>query len=109
MVMNQKKNCWEHMGCGREPGSKRVDELGICPAATALEFNGINGGKNAGRFCWYVAGTLCPGKPQGTFSVKFESCLKCPFLREVLLQEGNSLIFMAFGDHLYRLDPARSC
>lgn len=108
MAMREKKNCWEYMDCGREPGGKRTDELGICPAAVTAEFDGINGGKNAGRFCWYVAGTLCPGMVQGTFVAKFDSCLKCPFLREVLLQEGNSLIFMAFGDHFYRLDPAET-
>jgi hypothetical protein len=101
--MNQKQNCWEYMSCGREPGGKHVDHLGVCPAAAGAGFDGINGGQNAGRFCWYIAGTLCSGKVQGTFARKFEDCLKCPFLREVLRDEGESLIFMALGDHFFRM------
>lgn len=27
-------NCWEYFKCGREPGGSKVDELGVCPAAT---------------------------------------------------------------------------
>jgi hypothetical protein len=101
--MNQKLNCWEFMDCGRQPGGKHTGELGVCPAASETKVDGINGGKNAGRFCWYIAGTFCSGKVQGTFAAKFEDCLKCPFLREVLRQEGESLVFMAMGDHFYRM------
>lgn len=92
------------MGCGREPGGERTHELGVCPAADMTDHTGINGGKNAGRFCWYVAGTLCSGNVEGTYAAKFESCLKCPFLREVVMQEGGSLIFMALSDQYYRLE-----
>jgi hypothetical protein len=100
----KKRNCWEVMGCGREPGGEYVHELGVCPAAEAVEHHGINGGDNAGRFCWYVAGTFCSGTVQGTHATKFESCLRCPFLREVVAEEGGSLIFMALGGEYYRLE-----
>jgi len=104
--MNDKQNCWEYMDCGREPGGRHADDLGVCPAADTAKYDGINDGKNAGRFCWYIAGTLCQNKVQGTFATKFGDCLNCLFLREVLRQEGDLLVFMALGDQFYRLKPA---
>ena len=82
--MTVKKNCWESMKCGREPGGSKSDELGICPAATEKKFDGVNGGSASGRFCWVVAGTLCRGDIQGTFAKKFKDCVLCPFLHEVI-------------------------
>lgn len=101
--MNERENCWQHRQCGREPGGSLAAELGVCPAATADKYDGINGGRNGGRFCWFVAGTFCLDEVQGTFATKFESCLKCSFLREVLREEGDAFIFMALGDHFYQL------
>jgi hypothetical protein len=83
------KNCWEHYRCGREPGGSKVDELGVCPAATAEAFDGINRGRNGGRCCWQVAGTLCGGRVQGTFAQKALSCLFCDFFRKVREEEGR--------------------
>ena len=103
IAMNEKRNCWQVMGCGREPGGIHAADLGICPAAVAAKHDGTNGGKNAGRFCWFVAGTFCLNQVQGTFATKFENCLKCSFLRGVLKEEGESFVFMALGDHFYRL------
>lgn len=85
-----KLNCWEFMKCGREPGGRRAFELGICPAATAVELNGTNSGKNGGRACWPVAGTLCGGKVQGIFAIKLPNCMQCPFFRTVGSEEGPS-------------------
>ncbi|MDP2167081.1 MAG: hypothetical protein Q8J64_01980 [Thermodesulfovibrionales bacterium] len=82
-----KKNCWEVMGCGREPGGKNADKLGVCPAATETRLDGVHGGKNAGRACWVVAGTMCEGAVQGTFAKKFGDCLKCKFLQMVIKEE----------------------
>lgn len=76
------------MNCGREPGGAKVQELGICPAATAQDLDGINGGKNGGRICWAVAGTLCDGQIQGTFAIKILTCIKCPFFQKVKQEEG---------------------
>ena len=69
-----KKNCWEIMKCGRQPGGANADKLGVCPAAGETRMDGVHGGSNAGRCCWVVAGTFCTGKPQGTFTAKFHNC-----------------------------------
>lgn len=84
------KNCWEHYRCGREPGGSKVAELGVCPAATAEMLDGINRGRNGGRCCWQVAGTLCGGRVQGTFARKALSCLFCDFFRKVREEEGKA-------------------
>ena len=65
-----KTNCWEFKVCGREPGGSKVNEFGVCPAAIDKKVNGIHDGINGGRCCWAVAGTLCGGVVQGTFSKK---------------------------------------
>lgn len=80
-------NCWEFKGCGREPGGKNAGELGICPAATEPSLHGIHHGKNAGRACWVVSGTLCKGQVQGTFAKKFENCESCDFYQLVRKEE----------------------
>jgi hypothetical protein len=80
------------MKCGREPGGIRSEELGICPASTEMKYNDVNSGDAPGRICWAVAGTLCGGVVQGTFAKKFEDCLKCPFLLEVINEEGDKFI-----------------
>ncbi len=92
--MEEKKNCWEYMQCGREPGGSNADELGICPVTVAFLYDGINGGKIAGRFCWPVAGTFCNGNIQGIFAIKLKDCLKCPFFKIVAREEGKSFIFI---------------
>jgi len=85
----ERKNCWEVMKCGREPDGNQVDDLGVCSAALPSEYDGMNGGVYAGRFCWSVAGTLCGGKIQGTFADKLMSCLDCEFLKKVNNCEGR--------------------
>jgi hypothetical protein len=87
-----KRNCWEVKGCGREPGGSRTAELGVCPASLAREYNGVNGGVNGGRFCWFVTGTFCGGKVQGTFAQKRTSCLSCEFMQEVRKEEGAEFV-----------------
>lgn len=84
----KKLNCWEVMGCGREPGGKNADILGVCKAATDTSFDGINAGKCGGRFCWGVTGTLCGQKIQGTFAEKRDSCLNCRFYQRVQAEES---------------------
>ncbi len=83
-----KKNCWEVMKCGREPGGKNVRELGICPAATDERLEGTHGGKKAGRACWVIAGTFCGSAVQGTFAQKYKDCTECAFFRQVKKEEG---------------------
>jgi hypothetical protein len=72
-------NCWEYMGCGRQSGGEKVDELGVCPAAMNGPYDGVNEGHNGGRICWAIVGTFCGGKIQGTFAEKEDSCIKCAF------------------------------
>jgi hypothetical protein len=82
-----KLNCWEFKKCGRQPGGHKVAELGICPVTTYQGLNGAHGGKNAGRACWVVAGSLCGGKIQGTFAQKLHNCWRCDFMNTVKKDE----------------------
>lgn len=88
-----KKNCWEVMKCGREPGGKYASHFGVCPATGDTTNGGVHGGKNAGRACWMVAGTSSGGKPEGTFVEKCLECSKCRFYKRVKREEGEN--FMA--------------
>jgi len=88
------QNCWEIKKCGREPGGSKTHELGVCPAATAQSYNGLNSGKNAGRICWAVAGTFCGGKVQGTFAQKQATCMACDIFRTVRTEEGAGFKLM---------------
>lgn len=85
-----KLNCWEMKKCGRQPGGAKASELGVCPAATSTATDGLNGGKNGGRSCWRVAGTLCGGQVQGSFALKAMNCAKCEFYNLVRQDEGSS-------------------
>ena len=87
-----RRNCWEVCRCGREPGGNRADTEGICPAAVAQEFDGINGGRNGGRVCWAISGTVCNGCVQGTFAEKLPSCVMCDFFRQVKLRERAEFV-----------------
>ena len=77
------------MECGREPGGANEDELGICPAALEERLDNINQGRNAGRTCWTVGGTMCFGSIQGTFAKKITTCLQCRFFEMVKDEEGR--------------------
>lgn len=79
------------MECGREPGGANADKLGVCDAASNSEFDGVNGGLNAGRVCWAVTGTLCGGRVQGTFAQKQISCMNCKFFKLVMKEEGIAI------------------
>ncbi len=85
-----KVNCWEHKKCGRWPGGPKAEDLGICPVTTYADLNGIHGGKNAGRACWVIAGSLCGGKIQGTYAMKLLNCWRCEFMNSVKQEEDPS-------------------
>lgn len=92
MVMAKKKlNCWEFKNCGRQPGGHKVDELGVCPAAIDRGLDNAHGGKNAGRACWVVAGSLCGGKIQGTYAKKLLNCWRCEFMNSVRTEEEPTI------------------
>lgn len=82
-----KQNCWEVKKCGREPGGSHEKEMGTCPVATYSALNGMHGGKNAGRSCWVIAGSLCGGRVQGNEEQKRSACWECDFLKLVKQEE----------------------
>jgi hypothetical protein len=84
----KKQNCWEFKRCKREPGGRNVSKLGVCPAATEIRANGFNSGKNGGRVCWTIAGTLCKTEIQSTSDPKKSSCEKCDFFKKVQAEDG---------------------
>jgi len=90
-VTPPKLNCWEFKKCGRQPGGDKAQELGVCPAAAEQALDSAHGGKNAGRACWVVAGSLCGGKIQGTYAKKLLNCWRCDFLNAVKREEEPAL------------------
>ncbi|MBI5789397.1 MAG: hypothetical protein HZA78_11135 [Candidatus Schekmanbacteria bacterium] len=74
--------------CGREPGGNKTDESGICPAATDSSSDGLNSGKNAGRLCWAVVGTLCNGEVQSDAARKMGTCVICDVFQKVKAEEN---------------------
>lgn len=85
--MTTKMNCWEFKKCGREPGGAKAVELGVCVAPLQEKTNGINCGKNGGRCCWAIAGTLCGGIVQGSYASKLANCMNCEFYKLVQKEE----------------------
>lgn len=90
-----KTNCWEFKKCGREVGGAKVAHLGVCPAATTSQVNEVHGGKNGGRSCWAVAGTLCGGVVQGSFAAKLANCQACDFYKTIRQEEGAAVVSTA--------------
>jgi hypothetical protein len=87
-----KTNCWEFKKCGRQPGGSKANDLGVCPAAVETRVDGVNDGKNAGRSCWVLAGTMCGGAVQGSFASKLANCMSCDFYKAVLAEEGANAV-----------------
>ncbi len=75
--------------------------MGVCPAATDVSFDGLNGGFNAGRICWAVAGTLCEGVPQGTLATKLQSCIDCTFFKTVTDDEDARFLSVSTHARVY--------
>ena len=99
-----KQNCWEVKKCGRQPGGPKVQDLGVCPATVEQALHGAHGGKNAGRSCWVVVGSLCGGKIQGTYAQKLNNCWRCEFMNRVKREEETTL----FGFSHTRLGMERA-
>ena len=97
----KKLNCWEYKKCGRESNGARVDEMGVCPVNIEERTNGLNGGKNAGRVCWAIAGGECDDKIQEALLDKVPYCIKCDFYDLVRREEGDNFIFI--NDALWKL------
>jgi hypothetical protein len=84
LIVPRRVNCWDALNCGRGPGGPGRP----CPAATDTSANGVNGGINAGRVCWAIAGTFCEDKAEGVQATNLASCFGCQFFRQVLNEEG---------------------
>jgi len=87
----KRKNCWEVMKCGREPGGKN-EKLGVCPAAVPGDHDGTNNGLSRGRFCWNIAGSFCKGVIQGSIAKKLNNCRECGFYMLVSKEEGEDFV-----------------
>ena len=58
----KKMKCWQVKDCGREIAKD-------CEAIITHHEHS----------CWRVAGTMCGGKPQGTFAQKMSTCKACNY------------------------------
>ena len=89
-----KMNCWEYMGCERQPGGDKVRNLFECPAAVVAAYpdGKYNGGTCLGRRCWRMVGTVCGGEVQGTFAKKIGNCQRCPFYQKVKEEEREAFV-----------------
>ncbi len=90
-----KINCWEFMNCERQPDGGKISELGLCPASTMEKSDGLNEGKNGGRACWALTGTLCGSKVQGAFATKIRNCMKCDFYKRVQSEQKSKFLTTA--------------
>lgn len=99
-----KQNCWEFKKCGRQEGGNHVHDLGVCPASTERKLDGVHGGKNGGRACWVVAGTLCEGNVQGTYATKHKNCTECGFYLAVKKEEYPNFKLSVSLLHLLRVE-----
>ena len=115
-----KINCWEFNQCGREPKGEKAHELGICPAAVFDESDGFCNGKNGGRACMYISGTLCNENISGTRIEARKNCGSCDFYGMIKLEHGSEasvfsferyiklrkINFMGMSDHeIYKVSP----
>ncbi len=89
--MCDKLNCWEYMNCGMEPGGIFSKLYGPCPIPLKMRFDGINGGRGAGRICWEImpgesrhANILCRNRRQ--------SCQNCKFFLRVHSEEEELIV-----------------
>ena len=76
-----KLNCWEFNNCGMEPGGIFAKKYGPCPVPKMMKYDGINGGRGAGRACWSIMSSsrdsrmICRNSRQ--------SCFRCSFYNRV--------------------------
>lgn len=78
VMKDQQINCWENKNCSKKG----------CPAYL----------NSSGR-CWLVAGTMCGGKVQGEFALKYKNCTECDVYQESVFQDPSAEIY----EHLITL------
>lgn len=94
------KNCWEFKKCGREAGGINVEKDGVCPAATEEIADGFCGGKNGGRACVYIIGTLCDGIRQKTFKGKRHFCDECEFRFQLKKEFPKEMTIISYLNYI---------
>ncbi len=67
--MEKQEYCWNLLGCDSAKKEK-------CPA---WEFK-------AGKYCWFINGTICDGSPRRNWQEKIEICKSCDVFRDILKQ-----------------------
>jgi len=77
-MKNATVRCWEKKNCEKHD----------CPAFKKDEVR-----------CWLTAGTMCGGKVQGVFAVKYESCKECEVYQAAVFQDPVTEIY----EHLITL------
>jgi len=88
--MEKKLNCWEFMDCGYVPDGEKAEFGGICPVVTMESLNGVNHGKNGGRYCWHVSDAFCQTGSGEMNETGTLACARCEFYKYVQNGEGES-------------------
>ena len=91
-----KQNCWEFKKCGREIGGINAEKLGVCPAASETQADGFCDGKNGGRACVYIIGTLCDGGCQISFKNKEKLCDTCEFHEQLKKDYSEKMTIFSY-------------
>ena len=74
------------MNCGMEPGGLFSKLHGPCPVAQTMRYDGVNGGRGAGRICWEVKPGY--GRESNIFCRNHRlSCQNCKFYLRVHSEE----------------------
>lgn len=98
------KNCWEKNKCGREPGGAREKKLGTCPVATFALADGFLGGKNGGRACIFIVGSLAPRDHEASCPAlenrALPDCFRCAFFNALKKKYKNSLNLEVFNRYI---------
>jgi len=87
-AQSAKMNCWDFKRCNSNTGNDRIKKSDVCPVFSKTALDGINGGKNGGRSCWLIPGTLCGSRIQRAIIPKSIACRLCDFKRHVLREEN---------------------
>ncbi|MDH4231675.1 MAG: hypothetical protein OEW04_06555 [Nitrospirota bacterium] len=86
-----KINCWEYKKCCSLEDSEGKENFRKCIVPEMTMYDGVHGGKNAGRVCWLIADTTCNSEIQSTFAKKLKHCSVCDFYSHVEKEEGDRL------------------
>jgi len=70
-----------------EPGGLFSKIYGVCPIPLTMKYDGINGGRGAGRTCWMVVNKSAE---KGPFICRNnrQSCYHCEFYKRVHSEEN---------------------